>query len=467
MRSQAYRAFVSQPRDEQGVVLPLSLLMIAILTFVGVGFLSLSFNEHKLTRLQRDDVQALYLADLGVERVKSELNKRLDADLTKTDFDFELTDNNGYVYGSNAGYDAFAIGAYQAGQYRVLVTNNNDGGGPNDDLDLTVWVTTEGVVTRSGHTRTERVSALLGPTPTNFASFTMDCDPANPSTLTLNGNPTIAGSMGSIHSNCDIDVSGDATIAEDLTATDTLTIGGNPTVGGYQGDGVPLMPVPDINPADFKPYADYIMVEDAAAGTAKIYDSGMNPVYDATGGGVWPGPGGWQFSGTPGDYGKWQYVSDDVPAQLQDKTLYFEKAIGNSPGVSGNVEISSNPGTAGGGEWQVTILAEGHIDVSGNPDLRANDDNFLLVAATDIKLGGNPLSTWVAGGIIAAHEQISISGNPELVGFTIAENAANDDNFVEDTFISGEPILTYDGQPAPPADWMDRTIRTYAWRKLP
>ena len=73
----------------------------------------------------------------------------------------------------------------------------------------------------------------------------------------------------------------------------------------------------------------------------------------------------------------------------------------------------------------------------------------------------------VGGGIIAAHEQISISGNPELVGFAIAENAAADDDFVKDTFISGEPILTYDGQPAPPADWMDRTIRVYAWRNLP
>ncbi|MFQ5993108.1 MAG: hypothetical protein ACE5NA_11790, partial [Nitrospiraceae bacterium] len=234
---EARQAIRGLRRDEQGTALVIALLVTTVLTVVGLGFLSLSFNEHDLTSVQRDDLQALYLADQGVERVKSLLNQGLDADPTKQDFDVELTNNNGYLYGSIAGYDTFAVGPYQAGQYRVLLANNNDGGGPNDDLDLTVWVTAEGVVTRAGHTRTEQVWALLGPTPISFASFTMDCDPANPTTLTLNGNPTVAGSRGSVHSNCSMDVPGDPSIAEDLTASDTMTVGGNPTVGGYQGDG--------------------------------------------------------------------------------------------------------------------------------------------------------------------------------------------------------------------------------------
>jgi len=461
---ETHQAIPGLRRDEQGTVLVLSLIVIAVLSMIGIGFLSLSFNEHELTRLQRDDVQALYLADQGVERVKSQLNQQLDADPTKQDFDVELANNNGYLYGSNAGYDTFTVGPYQAGQYRVLLTNNNDGGGPNDDLDLTVWVTAEGVITRAGHTRTEQVSALLGPT-IPFAAFTMDCDPGNPTTLTLNGNPTVAGSGGSIHSNCSMDVPGDPSIAEDLSASDTMTVGGNPTVGGYQGAGVPRVNVPDIDPTDFKPQADYIMVEDAAAGTAKIYDSVGNVVFDATGGGVWPGPGGWQFSGTPGDYGKWQYVSDDVPAQLQDETFYFEKAAGNAPGQSGNVIIGSNPGDPGS-EWQVTLITEGHIEISGNPLLKADSGNLLMIAGTDIKLGGNYTAPWPGGVIIAAHEQIAFSGNPEFVGFVIAENDDDDDNFVINTFISGNPYITYDGLPPPPADWIDRSVRVLAWRKL-
>jgi len=461
----AHRALVGLRRDEQGMVLVLSLIVIAVLAMIGIGFLSLSFNEHELTRLQRDNAQAFYLADQGVERVKSLLNQGLDADPAKQDFDFELTDNNGYVYGSNAGYDTLTVGPYQAGQYRVLLTNNNDGGGPTDDIDLTVWLTAEGVVTRAGHTRTARVSALLGPT-IPFASFTMDCDPGNPTTLTLNGNPTVAGSGGSVHSNCSMDVPGDPSIAEDLSATDTMTVGGNPTVGGYQGAGVPRVNVPDIDPTDFKPLADYIMVEDAAAGTAEIYDSVGNLVFDATGGGVWPGPGGWQFSGTPGDFGKWQYSNSDVPAALQGKTFYFEKAAGNAPGQSGNVTIGTNPGDPGS-EWQVSLITEGHIEISGNPLLKADSGNLLMVAGTDIKLGGNYTAPWPGGVIIAAHEQIAFSGNPEFVGFVLAENDATDDNFVTDTFISGNPNITYDGLPPPPADWIDRTIRTLAWRKIP
>ncbi|MEE9123640.1 MAG: hypothetical protein V3U14_03975, partial [candidate division NC10 bacterium] len=49
----AHRALVGLRRDEQGMVLVLSLIVIAVLSMIGIGFLSLSFNEHELTRLQR------------------------------------------------------------------------------------------------------------------------------------------------------------------------------------------------------------------------------------------------------------------------------------------------------------------------------------------------------------------------------------------------------------------------------
>jgi len=90
-----------------------------------------------------------------------------------------------------------------------------------------------------------------------------------------------------------------------------------------------------------------------------------------------------------------------------------------------------------------------------------------VVYDTDIKLGGNYTAPWPGGVIIAAHEQIAFSGNPEFVGFVIAENDDDDDNFVINTFISGNPYITYDGLPPPPADWIDRSVRVLAWRKLP
>ncbi|MFQ5961209.1 MAG: hypothetical protein ACE5K9_05370 [Candidatus Methylomirabilales bacterium] len=447
------------------MVLILVLVAAFVLSVLGITFLGVAYNEHQLSRSQRDGLQAVYLADLGIERAKSLLNQRLDADPNKQDFDFELTDNNGYLYGSAAAHDAFTVGAYQAGEYRVLVTNNTDGGGAGDDRDLTVWATAEGRVTLRGHTRTKRVEALLGPTPITFGAFAMGCNPGSGDTLDISGNPTIAGSMGSVHSNCNVSISGDPNIAENLTASDAITIGGSPTIGGATSSGVPPMPIAEVNPADFKPLADYIMVEDAGAGTAKIYDALGNLVFDATGGGVWPGPGGWQFSGTPGDFGKWQYVNDDVPAQLQDRTFYVEKAAGNPPGQSGNVIIGSSPGDPGS-EWQVSIVAEGHIDISGNPMMRADSDGLLLVAGTDIKVGGNYTAPWPGGIIIAAHEQIAFSGNPEFVGFVLAENAATDDNAVLNTFMSGNPTITYDGAPPPPAAWGFSSIRVRAWREL-
>jgi len=249
--------------------------------------------------------------------------------------------------------------------------------------------------------------------------------------------------------------------------------------------------IPAIIPTDYKNAAfmqvgDYVMKEAAAAGgvpaSAKIYEVtgfdgagnpvlGAVPVFDAaSGGGSWPGGGGgWQYSGPPGAGGTWVYGGGNVPSQVQNKTFYFEKAAGTTAGVnSGNVKIAGNPGSDPI-PWKVSIIAEGHINVEGNPTMRAADQakNILLIAGTDISNSGNATSTWSGGGIIAAHEQISLSGNePEFVGLFLAENAAATDPFVTSSSISGNPTITYNGAPAPPAAWNLPLIRV-AWRELP
>jgi len=151
---------------EGGMVLFVGLLAITVLSVVGVALAGLSLNENQATRSQRDAVQATYLADLAVERAKSELNKRLDAAPSKMDFDAELTANGGYLFGAASGpsaYVTFTVGAQTSGIYRLRLTNNADGGTPTDDRDKVVIATAEGVVKLRGHTRTKRVEAVLGP----------------------------------------------------------------------------------------------------------------------------------------------------------------------------------------------------------------------------------------------------------------------------------------------------------------
>ena len=106
-------------RDEKGIVFLLALLFLGILLLLGTALLGLSVSEHQVAVSHRDGVQALYLADLGIEKAKSELNKRLDADTTKVDFDTELTTNNAYLFGAASGTGAYVTFAREAlGRHR-------------------------------------------------------------------------------------------------------------------------------------------------------------------------------------------------------------------------------------------------------------------------------------------------------------------------------------------------------------
>lgn len=482
------------PSDRRGMALMLALLALLVLSAFGVALLSLSQTEIQAASSHRDGQQALYIADAGVERARAELNRRLDADPAKADFDAELTTNAGYLYGAASDPGAFVnlvSGGSVVGQYQVQVVNNNtgpkpDGGTATDDRDRAVYVISTGRRTVLGHTQQKRIEAFLAPSP--LAAFTMGCGEPSQQLLNISGNPAIAGSKGSVHSNCNFNTSGTPTISQNVTAVGTITHSGTPNIGGYQTAGAAPVTIPAIVPADYKKSAymqagDYVMKETAASGgvpaSAKVYEvtgfdgSGNpildpSPVFDASGGGAWPGAsGGWSYSGTPGAGGKWQYNGGNLPSEVRNKTFYFEKAPGTTAGVnSGNVQISASPGSSAI-PWKVTIIAEGHIDVSGNPTMQAADHakNIQMIAGTDISNSGNTTSTWSGGGVIAAHEQIGISGNPEFVGLFLAENATSADNFVTSTFISGNPTITYNGAPSPPGAWKLPLIRV-AWRRL-
>jgi hypothetical protein len=96
--------------------------------------------------------------------------------------------------------------------------------------------------------------------------------------------------------------------------------------------------------------------------------------------------------------------------------------------VHGNVAINGGPDTV----WPISIVTEGNIEVSGNPnfspwgsvppndtgDATANDIMFL--AGNDIDLRGTSSAT--LSGIIAAHMEVSMSGNVNHTGSVLAEN---------------------------------------------
>ncbi len=175
----------------------------------------------------------------------------------------------------------------------------------------------------------------------------------------------------------------------------------------------------------FAAYADYIFHSDG-----NIYDAYGNYVANAFGT-DWQG---WRFTGD-----KWTTEGTDV----QEGMLYFR-------GAYGNVVVGSDPGTASD-PWLISILADGWIEVAGNPMLGNYMDPgdppavqaILFMSGADIKINGNANQTFT--GIIVAKEQIDIGGNPNIEGVVIAAGESNDSDLVVENRISGDMQITYGG----------------------
>ncbi len=117
------------------------------------------------------------------------------------------------------------------------------------------------------------------------------------------------------------------------------------------------MSIPPVNPAYRRSLADYVLKADG-----KVYQSdGTTVVFDTSSGNSWPqNNGGWKLSGD-----KWDWNGNQVDT-MANSVFYVE----------GNVKVASNPGSPGS-PWQVTLIAEGYIDISGNPTMQANTDDLL------------------------------------------------------------------------------------------
>ena len=244
--------------------------------------------------------------------------------------------------------------------------------------------------------------------------------------LAISGNPTIAGANGGVHANGNLSLSGNPTISSNATASGTYSASGNPAIGGIAAGGQPLVTIPTINPAQFFDSRDFRLASDG-----NVYNK--DGVVQPKSGGKW---NGWDYSS-----GKWSLSGNTTI----NATLYIE----GDAVISGNIGSTANP-------WVTTIIATKSIEVSGNPKMRpptttdagslyrSGTENLLLVAGGDVKISGNPNQSYQ--GIIAAHEQLSLSGNPTLNGFIVVENAANSGgSYADNNTISGNIGITYNG----------------------
>ena len=122
------------------------------------------------------------------------------------------------------------------------------------------------------------------------------------------------------------------------------------------------------------------------------------------------------------------------------------------------MKVSGNPGTTAS-PWSATILAQasetlasdppgcphdfGDIEISGTPTITPLLEGLGVMAGRDLVMSGN--STFPVNTLLAAHEQIKISGNPTVTGAFVAQDVCDTPSSpVSANIISGNPTVTLD-----------------------
>jgi hypothetical protein len=392
-------AAVRSAADDRGMVLPLAMVILLILAALATALLGIGSAEVFIAANQLRGTQALFAAEAGLEHA-IDVFRGNTALLSPTPAVTTLTVVPGL---SATGNSLGTIGSYLV-QYRTVGTD-------------TIEVVATGTTAVGSGTRVLRATLTAGSFTSNDAILTKD-------DLKISGNPTITGACGSTHTNSDFTVSGNPSSSGNMTATGTYTESGHPTNGAGSGGGKAAKTIPVVDPAQALIKAKASVAADKLfqmKADGQILDGNNQVLTTLTSGQEF---NGWKYNA--GSTAEWSLSGNNAV----DGTYYLE----------GNAKVSGNPGSATT-PWNVSLIATGDIEISGNPEITTHFANNLLIAGADIKMSGNPTQGF--NGLIAAHEQIAISGNPSITGSIIAEDAASASGTVTENKVSGNATISY------------------------
>lgn len=280
-------------------------------------------------------------------------------------------------------------------------------------------------------------------TPIKMPALLVDGD------LTLGGDARVAGSQGSVHANGDLVVEGDAVLVErNATASGTVVAGEDWEPGELESGGMPRVPAPDIHAADHFADADFVLQADgritSPAGSTSYCDASSDG--QACRGVTPPGgtaPFGWTYDAATG----W-----DLSEGVANAATYY---------VKGDVRITGSVGTAMA-PVALTIVAEGNIDITGNPSLRSEPASELLfVTDKDLRCAGDATVPVVFEGRVLVREQVEMSGQPTITGQVVVQSVPSVSPLVEVNAVRGSVRLSFSGQ----AETLAFTVS--GWREIP
>jgi Tfp pilus assembly protein PilX len=455
----------TSPKRQRGVSLPVALILLVPLTLLSVTLANRNNLEELMAGSQRDGQQSLMNAESGLAMGLQALEKMVLDQVTAAESDATLALATAsvdslkllpvYVPYDGTTLDNYGLANYGGrGSVTVVVLDNDDGDG-----DLTVDTDNQVILRSTGNYQSgERVVEAIVVLNYTLAASNSSNPPLTIFTeeyLKLNGNPDFYGPDSLVHSNSYIEFGGTTRIAGEIQQVSDNTVGTyQQAIDGVWGDftsveattGATRVTTPYVYPPIYKGVATHYMAADC-----KIYD------------GV---PGGTSLvTGQPTKYlaygmdGYEGWTCDHDGDKNKKYEISGDQALTGFYYVEGNVIINGDPGLPDD-PLKISIVAEGYLEVSGNPhitpyypqgdfstapsvdaleqiildgnpsylgvnalDAVLKSDEVLLLAGGDLNIQGNPASSFNFHGIVAAHDQITISGNPRMSGAIIAENA--------------------------------------------
>ena len=156
--------------------------------------------------------------------------------------------------------------------------------------------------------------------------------------LTVDGNASVLGTHGNVHSNAALEVGGSADIDGNATASGGYTEIGNPDIGGSTSGSAPGLPVIDIHAVDYRYLADLVLtsggvITDLIGGV--ICDASADAGACVTAGYTW------RYDGADG------WSANALGANADNRTFYAESDLT----ITGNMGTIGNP-------WNLTLIAE-------------------------------------------------------------------------------------------------------------
>ena len=258
--------------------------------------------------------------------------------------------------------------------------------------------------------------------------------------LTL-GAVSVSGTEGDVHVRGEVVASGETRIVGDLTTTGVPhVLSSRADVSGRFGH-ARAIPIPDIHPVQFRALATVVMGADGTVQT---------PVGDV----LCRPPG----ATCPPEVAPWSWTSDGwrCPELPEAATTFY---------VEGDVVVEGpfgSPASQGApGQVTLSLLATGSITVRGEFDLRPALGGVLFVAGGDVRVEG-ALRADAEEGLVAAGEQIAITGASRLAGVILAAGTGARSAVVTQNEVGGGLGLVSDGTLAAHGVV---TVRVLGWRR--